>query len=278
MSRDGSAFACQEIERRLERLQEEIHKAGRKIDADAVHDVRVATRRLRQALRVFANMAGKKEAKRLRRELKPLMEAGGAVRDCDIAMELLSKASLSGQHPLWDELRAERAGAESRFRRRLGGVRVHLDVKQHAHPLPGLAPLVHPYFEQGRGAAQPKTPAADLHAFRLATKRLRYTLELFKPLYGPALAARIEELRQIQEFLGQANDARVTAARLAPRLRRDPALEPAWKFLEQQAREFQAGFRAFWRQRMDSNVFESRWNNYLRRRRAPLASAHQAGG
>ena len=266
----AGVFAREQIRVLAERFHAEVKRASEKTSPEVIHDVRVATRRLRQALRVFGPLTDKKAAKRARRELKPLIEAGGAVRDCDIAMQLFSDAHLSRQHPLWDELRAERAGAETRFRKRVEKARRAPDLPARDDArLPAPALLVPKYFRQGRAATQPGIPPGELHAFRLATKRLRYTLELFKPLYGPALATRIEDLRKIQEILGNANDAVVSAARLRARARRDPALEPATRTLERRVSRLQSEFRALWRRQMDAPGNEQRWVAYLRRRKRP---------
>lgn len=50
---------------------------------------------------------------------------------------------------------------------------------------------------------------AELHQMRIAAKRLRYTMELFAPFYGPEFAAAIERIKTIQEQLGQIHDADV---------------------------------------------------------------------
>lgn len=50
---------------------------------------------------------------------------------------------------------------------------------------------------------------ADLHAARIAAKRLRYTLELFDMIFGKRGAAAIDQLKDIQDLLGQIHDADV---------------------------------------------------------------------
>lgn len=277
-----TGFARAEIRKRMDKLLAELRGTLQKTSADAVHDVRVANRRLRQALRIIGPLLARKQAKRLRAELKPVTEAGGAVRDCDIVMELYSQARVPGQHPLWEELRAERAAAEGRLRKKVArilqaesrqgwSVRLGLDGRagEGAARLPRVAPLLKEYFEAGRAAARPGSTAEQLHAFRLDTKRLRYTIELYRALYGPGLAARLEDLRRIQELLGQANDHVVAAERLRERARTDMTLQPALAWLENQAKALQASFRRYWRERMDEPGIEVRWTNYLRRRKQP---------
>src|SRR5262249_39212787 len=69
--------------------------------------------------------------------------------------------------------------------------------------LPGLAAK---YLKASRKLASGKAPAKAFHKFRLRTKRFRYTLELFRPCYGPSLEPRLNALRQVQRHLGEIND------------------------------------------------------------------------
>jgi hypothetical protein len=58
----------------------------------------------------------------------------------------------------------------------------------------GLPPLVSAYFRAGREFLASRPSPAQLHELRLATKRLRYTLELFRRCYGPELERYLAEL------------------------------------------------------------------------------------
>ncbi len=129
-----------------------------------------------------------------------------------------------------------------------------------------LPPLVHDYFERGRAAAGPDATPAALHNFRLRTKRLRYTLEMFRPFYGPGLESCLGRLREVQRFLGDANDCAATLKLLA-----GPAASPARRrfetFLKARAAERVAGFREYWAKTFDAEGEEARWRRYLGRGR-----------
>src|SRR5579862_547252 len=79
-----------------------------------------------------------------------------------------------------------------------------LDVAQNARKY--LPALVSNYFAVGREVLQGSPKPEELHPLRLATKRLRYTLELFKPCYGPGFKARLRALQTLQQLLGDIND------------------------------------------------------------------------
>ena len=62
------------------------------------------------------------------------------------------------------------------------------------------------FVERGNAASQAKVSPEKLHAFRIASKKFRYTLELFAPLYGPSVNTWLESLKGIQTVLGDIND------------------------------------------------------------------------
>jgi hypothetical protein len=64
------------------------------------------------------------------------------------------------------------------------------------------------------------TRVEELHNMRISAKRLRYTMELFAPFYGPDFKAAISQIKKIQEQLGNIHDADVMVPALADHLRR----------------------------------------------------------
>ena len=58
-------------------------------EAEAVHKLRVSIRRLQQALRLFEQYFPKKGAKRIRKQMRSIMEAAGELRNRDIAIDLV---------------------------------------------------------------------------------------------------------------------------------------------------------------------------------------------
>ncbi|MCC6629399.1 MAG: CHAD domain-containing protein [Chloroflexi bacterium] len=67
----------------------------------------------------------------------------------------------------------------------------------------------------------------ELHDMRIAAKRLRYTLELFKVGYPPAAGEVLERTKELQELLGEIHDADVLAPILIERLTAIAAEEQA---------------------------------------------------
>jgi len=123
--------------------------------------------------------------------------------------------------------------------------------------LPRLAAA---YFEEGRRITAKPLPPAKLHPFRLRTKRLRYTLELFRPCYGRGLEQRLEALRRIQQYLGEISDCTTTDSLLGV-----DAGAPLRRFLNQRAAARAAGFRRYWSRTFDAAGRERWWTGYLAR-------------
>ena len=68
--------------------------AERDNSGDAIHDLRVAIRRLSENLRVFEDLFPRGAAKQVRKELRQAMKLAGAARNHDIAAELMRMAQL----------------------------------------------------------------------------------------------------------------------------------------------------------------------------------------
>jgi triphosphatase len=99
----------------LRRMAFQIRRAARSGDAESIHDLRVAIRRLNACLRVFAQFYPGRSAKRIRRRLTELMEMAGAVRDLDVTLELMHQSGASTRTALARQLHDERRQAYSRL-------------------------------------------------------------------------------------------------------------------------------------------------------------------
>ena len=122
-----------------------------------------------------------------------------------------------------------------------------------------LPELASGYFSAGRKLMEGKPAAQDLHHFRLATKRFRSTLEMFRPCYGKGLEARIEHLRGVQNRLGEINDC-ATALTL---LKLPAKYKNVTAFLKHRTAERTAAFRQYWHQTFGPPEQESRWRRYF---------------
>ena len=110
--------------------------------------------------------------------------------------------------------------------------------------------------------------AAAMHPFRLETKALRYTLELFRPCFGPGLEVFLLSLRRIQDCLGALNDYATTRDLIAARLpKHAPDRQKMDRVLTARTMRKSLEFRRYWRQTFDKPGEDQRWMNYLSRPR-----------
>jgi CHAD domain-containing protein len=115
------------------------------------------------------------------------------------------------------------------------------------------------YFHEARKLLEEVGNPAGLHRLRLISKRFRYTLELFRTCYPPALAERIDALKRVQDLLGDINDAVVTGNLIADM----PRSVRMREHLEYVAHGKADEFRAEWRERFDAPGSESWWIDFL---------------
>jgi triphosphatase len=209
-------------------------------DPEDLHKMRVATRRMRAAWRVFDGAYRRKVQKRYVRELQTIADALGEVRDIDVLLEDLDAyiADLPGTgreavEPLRSAWRRRREDARKRLIARLDGkgYRQFVDDYLEFTESPGAAevsmPLGRPSLVRDTAgsrilAAYERVRAYEtiitwadvrtLHALRIEGKRLRYTLECFSEVLPVPSRKLITEVTEMQDHLGRLNDADVAAA------------------------------------------------------------------
>ncbi len=198
-------------------------------DADAVHDLRVCTRRLQQILAAMVADKTVNKARAVRRTLRRVRRALGTWRNCDVALQAVRRNERRTSHPLrkagWSLVResiaAERQAAIKDARRRLykaGGITLNHRVQQMltAAERPGgvdPAAVVRrsvaqaaQRWRQALDGARADRSAARVHALRIATKRLRYRVELARELGADEAPAMIAWFKSLQDRLGHWHD------------------------------------------------------------------------
>jgi len=223
------------------------HEPGTRLGADIeeLHDMRVATRRMRAAIPVFGDYL---DMGAMRPFVKGLRRTGrvlGAVRDLDVFWEktrryldTLLPEQQSGLDPLRAVWEAECEEARERMLAYLDGDRYARFVERFGEflqtpgagalpvvleggePLPHRLRHVVPAAVYQRLAAVwaydewvtgPDVPLARLHQLRIAAKGLRYTLEFFQEVLGPEAKSLIKEIKGLQDHLGDLQDAVVAS-------------------------------------------------------------------
>jgi CHAD domain-containing protein len=211
-------------------------------DPEGVHDMRVASRRLRSALRDFAPHLRKTKMAAPVRQLKEIADKLGVVRDYDVAIIALEKLQKkadpelsSGLQKIIDDRKAK-----------LGPARKELVQALNYEKLSALKRNFRNAVEAAVVPQRPSTPPASgttrkrgasykvyarstllkllkelealspslfepqkvkpLHEMRIAAKRLRYAMELFAACWGDQLGVFSHQMAQMQSSLGELHD------------------------------------------------------------------------
>lgn len=242
-------------------------------DAEDIHQMRVATRRLRTMARVLEETPAfrRRRVARLRKQLQPLAKRLGAVRDLDILVQHLDayERETSNVSPaLRDALERRREKAleevcdelrRPALRRRLRHLRrttrrlvAHDEDARQIRMRNVAGEALRQRYEavlNFQATIEEGACVRHLHALRIACKQLRYALELFCAEDDPRGQVLIGTLKEAQDYLGDLQDS-VFAVSLLSRLGHDlPHDEALAGFLatqEAQQERLRQGFAPLW--------------------------------
>jgi CHAD domain-containing protein len=199
-------------------------------DADPVHDLRVATRRLQEILAALVTDMSVNKARSVRRTLRRVRRALGPWRNCDVALEWAARGKRRCSHPtrkqgwtlLLDSIAAQREDAIRMARRRLyksGGITLNHRIGQLLTAAAARPASISPggavraavagaaaRWREALERAQAERSVVNVHALRIASKRLRYGIELSHDLGAGEAAAQIAWFKLLQDRLGHWHD------------------------------------------------------------------------
>jgi CHAD domain-containing protein len=208
-------------------------------DPEAVHQARVATRRLRSDLRTFEPFLDTRFTAELRGELRWLGAELGAVRDCEVLRDRLREHATQLPHGEQDAVRyvLRRIDADREAERRVlvASMRTsrYAQLKAllcEASHRPAFVPDLHTFkrrelrrvvnkqWKQLDQAAKKlgHDPSDDaLHGVRRRAKKTRYAAEACVPLFGKSARQFAAAVENVQEILGEQHDAVIALAWLA---------------------------------------------------------------
>lgn len=237
--------AAESIGERLEKVRSRMSGVLQNTDIEDVHQMRVASRRLRVALRLFAPALPARQAATWGKAIRRVTRALGAARDLDVQHEFVQslrelqtdRTVLPGldrlllrlqqqrdtqQHRVAKAIaRLEASGvleAMSRFSRELVA-RAQLEpvppqnTTLAAHAADAILDRLQALLAYEAFVEMPDR-IAEHHAMRIAAKRLRYTLEVFTPTFAGELRPFLKSVKQIQTLLGDLHDCDVWIEKL----------------------------------------------------------------
>lgn len=318
LSRDPPALAAHDtleqaarkvVARHLRRLRQCDPGTREGADPEALHDMRVAVRRLRAAVRAFADGIPAATRSRMTEELRWLGQALGRVRDVDVQLENVRTFAAGappghrgGLQPYVEYLEREREARRAVMLAELDSqryCRLVLLLEGFAEgPARSRSPGARePVASAGRRAlkkafrrllkrgakVQAGAPAPeDLHALRIRAKRVRYLLEFLRDLTGKPGRRLVRQLTRLQDLLGAYHDA-VVAAEFVRAFVEGPGKDAGPATLLALGALVGSDLRIAEHSRLD---FERTWRRFARRRNletletvlATLAEAASAAG
>jgi CHAD domain-containing protein len=223
--------------RLLDTIESNVDGVLRDIDTEFLHDLRVAVRRTRSAIKLLGAVLPAELAQHYQAEFKWLGDVTTPVRDLDVHLlgfdamaAQVEAASPADLEPLRVFLARRRAREVRRLAAALRGPRFRaiaddwrkalLELRDTGSPRrrrPAAVTLA--LSTTGRafrriaaqgGAITPASPPESLHDLRKRAKELRYLLEFFAPLHDPVAYRKVVgDLKQLQDCLGDFQDSEV---------------------------------------------------------------------
>jgi CHAD domain-containing protein len=205
-------------------------------DPEAIHDLRVWSRRLQQALRVILPAPKPPKCKKVIRVLRQVRQALGPCRNLDVNIALIKeKRTHSGAGIVqrsWDavqnELEERREALIGRARRDLTKYDFFAFIGRTTPLIENADERIDPVeildratagamnaWEEAFTLAYQQRDEAQLHAFRIASKRLRYRAELLADLGQNQAKPLVTALKELQTVLGAWHDRCVLLQHIA---------------------------------------------------------------
>jgi CHAD domain-containing protein len=244
-------------------------------DVNAIHQARVATRRVRAALPIATRGSRRRK---LKKSFTRLTRALGGVRELDVAILTLDELASDPSVPQegLEQLRVILQEERQRFYAEMNRILQHVDLdrlqrktlaaaehaSQHDSDQSDLKRLRLVIKRAGRRAFALQAAienagniylADRLHQVRIAVKKLRYVLEIARELSRSRASARIRMLKNAQDLLGRMHDLEVLITRIralqgsarAPTLKVSADLDRLVRRLETECRQLHVRYMDF---------------------------------
>lgn len=235
-------LACCYLQKQLYALTKELEGSQRAEDTECVHQARVASRRMRAGLAMFDGCFPPKMMKKWGKRISNLTRRLGIARDTDVQIEYVEnmiagldksdKKNRPGLNRLALRLRQRREAIQANVVKTihrieagqmLSGMHGELaktlfDLKRRK--VPAHSPYLFVQTERHIGerirdlffskkSLEDPQDASGHHQFRIAAKKLRYTMEICNGPYEKRLNAAIKAVKKLQSLLGEIHDCDV---------------------------------------------------------------------
>ena len=208
-------------------------------DPEGVHSMRVASRRLRSALRDFTPYLHKRRLSSVLKSLRDIADALGEVRDQDVAIMALEKLQthtsdgvspalkqfIDARKEIRDKAREELVTmfADDQLKQLESSFTAAVDEATAGRTTRTQVPLLISFRKMSRAIILDRLKELEklsdglfrpfevetLHEMRIAAKRLRYAIELFQQCWGRSIATYAKRTARLQTALGDVHDCDV---------------------------------------------------------------------
>ena len=229
------SFGSDLLSRHVRALRQEMYGAIESSDIEHIHQLRVYSRRIRSTLPLFSNCFSKKESTRWVNQIKKVTKSLGEARDSDVQIEKLQKfyeTLENSQHRpglkrLILRLQQKRGGLQKNVVKSLESltksqVLEEMEIKTESYLVQkgeiyrfslSLYQMSYKVIQDKLAVLRSFDPliydpenVKELHEMRIAAKNLRYTMEIFIPLYQSGLKPAISHIKEAQDILGDIHD------------------------------------------------------------------------
>jgi CHAD domain-containing protein len=235
-------FSIESLAAQLQAIMREAGGTRLGQDAEFLHRMRVASRRLRTRLRLFSECLPDSKASMYRKRVRSLTRALGEARDCDVQIiyimefmeSLETRRQKEGIKRLLLRLTQKRERLQSAVVKavtRMEDGRIFTEMQELFRAILGTMAFDKPAETGGYAFMlasreikallgelfgfemyiREPSRSVELHQMRIAAKHLRYAMESFEPLFRTRLKKPIKAAKAIQEMLGDIHDCDVWA-------------------------------------------------------------------
>ena len=227
----GAAYLLEQVHQ----MEDQLDGALLGQDIETIHQIRVASRRLRNGLACFLDCLPKKKAKAWQADIKKITQAMGNARDLDIQIELIDQLYEDDLDPKYKpgyrrlllRLKQKRSKAQAKVNKTITKLKkdgtlttLLSQLEKISEPLQSTYLFTPSLYQKAfttinknledflsyeKYISDPDN-VKELHAMRIAGKHLRYTIEIFAPIYNQALLPYIQLMKDIQDQLGEIHD------------------------------------------------------------------------
>jgi len=229
-----AAALARQIRKSRRRYRERLERCRRKFSEPAVHELRIATRRMLAVTHLLETLGVGERPARIQRLFKRRLDAFGALRDAQVQRQLfgpfrrrfpavreldrwLQKRERKLVKQLRRDVKSLRQGRLERWLKAVEKELSRMDAACVRELMPRMAAAVNRAFARvtklhGRVRA---TQPATIHRLRIAFKHHRYLCELLQSLWPGLVALNLKAMHRFQNLMGDIQDCEVMLAGIA---------------------------------------------------------------